>query len=114
MSRGRKKVFYHGGPCGLTEILPPAITGNRLIGPGKDISPKAPNTLEEPLRSTVVYFTTHFTIARIFAEWSNGRVYRVEPVGDYFLDPEGEWEGIKKIYDKNPLFYAAKCKVLNP
>ena len=68
-------TYYHAGPCGLTEILPPAITGAPSCA-----SYGAPKVCDR----ASVYVTTSLSAAIGFASLvpphGRGVVYEVEPV----------------------------------
>ncbi|MFD2235919.1 hypothetical protein [Aureimonas populi] len=73
-------TYWHGGPRGLREILPPIKTGKRSIA--AELDPAA------CLRSKV-YVTTEYGAAVLYASViDKGTVYRVEPVGEVEHDPD--------------------------
>ena len=75
--------FFHGGPPGLTEILPSAATG---APSGADYG------AEGVCRRDRVYLTTSLSCARAYALFAPVRglvtVYECEPVGELVPDPD--------------------------
>ncbi len=74
--------YFHGGPRGLREILPPCATGAPSCA-----SYGAGNVC----RRDRVYLTTVYEAALIYAGMhpsGNGVVYEVAPVGDVWPDPD--------------------------
>lgn len=74
--------YYHGGPRGLREILPPSVTG----------APSCASYGAEGIcRRDRVYLTTLYEAAILYAAMHpslNGVVYEVEPVGEITPDPD--------------------------
>ena len=67
-----RDVYYHGGPRGLSRILPPAATG------AKSCSAYVPARLIH--NENAVYVTTDFNAAEMYAAGHrNGCVYQVSP-----------------------------------
>lgn len=91
--------FYHGGPPGLREILPPTRTGvmstldaarQQAIEGGGNV--KLAAQAEAVIRKDRVYLTTDPDEAALFASMNPsgqpGCVYEVEPFGDTEADPD--------------------------
>jgi hypothetical protein len=92
-------AFFHGGPPGLREILPPTRTGvmstldaarMATIEPGGDATLAARS--EAVIRRDRVYLTSDPDEASLFASMNPsgqpGVVYEVEPIGDVEPDPD--------------------------
>lgn len=81
--------FYHGGPPGLSEILPPALSGAASTADygGGDVC-----------RRDRIYVTSSFDCAAAFASVAppngSGVVYQVEPIGEVEPDPDCLEEGL--------------------
>lgn len=86
-------TYYHGGPAGLSEILPPSTTGalsTSQVGP-RSLRERAAR-VHSPER---VYVTPNFTAAALFASGHRaGVVYEVEPVGALEDDPDCDARGL--------------------
>lgn len=79
--------FYHGGPPGLTDLLPPSVTG-------AESSAKSGNYM---VRADRVYVTTSLMAAEMYAALSpsmRGVVYEVEPIGVLEHDPDCDTPGL--------------------
>jgi hypothetical protein len=74
------KKYYHGGPCGLKEILPPSVTGALSCSDLEAMGGPPPG----PHRKDRIYIVTSKKFAEYFASLSPHKevsVYLVEPEG---------------------------------
>ncbi len=75
-----RERWYHGGPAGLTEILPSATTGAASC---------ASYGARGVCRRDRVYLVNRLALAWIYARFSrDGMVYDVAPVGAIEPDPD--------------------------
>jgi hypothetical protein len=79
--------YYHGGPAGLSWVLPPAETG------AKSCSEYGGAAVH---RTDRVYVTTEKLAALIFAvgQGPTGTVYEVAPIGELEADPDCDEPGM--------------------
>ena len=81
-------TYYHGGPSGLSEILPPSVTGATSCD---QLVPYPPGAYSREK----VYVATEFLAAAIFAvAHARPSVYVVEPVGPLEDDPDCSQNGL--------------------
>ena len=77
------QAYFHGGPAGLAEILPPSVTATPS---------SADCGAERVCRRDRVYLTTSAEAARVFALFAPCKgsvaVYEVLPIGDVLPDPD--------------------------
>lgn len=80
--------YFHGGPPGLTKILPPTVTGARGL---------APYGTGQVSQRDKVYITTDFTDAMVYAVGEpsgKGVVYQVQPAHPLEPDPDCLIDGL--------------------
>lgn len=104
--------YYHGGPPGLTKIMPPSITG------ATGLSPYGTNHVS---RRDRVYITTDFYAAALYAVGDpsrNGVVYEVEPVYPLEDDPDCTEPGMSyacrgaRVLQSIPVDVLLRAKIL--
>jgi hypothetical protein len=83
LSLGAQKVkrFYHGGPQGLSEILPAEVTGALSCSDLEKMGGPPPG----PHRKDRIYLVTDLRFAEYFAAFAPH-----EKVSVYWVQPEGE------------------------
>ena len=105
-------ILFHGGPAGLTEILPPRVTG-AVMSTGA-IRP-------DLATADRVYLTSDERAARFFAAMAPARnvcVYEVEPLGDLEHDPDCNEPGLSyaapsaRVIRAFPLSASARNRIL--
>lgn len=80
--------FYHGGPGGLSEILPAGQTGNMRWDNDKFKIGEYSGRMCS-YRLPYAYFAQRTDVAKGYADQvANGVVYRVQPTGDVLADIE--------------------------
>jgi hypothetical protein len=99
--------YYHGGPDGLTEILPPVKTGALSTS---EVGPRALRERAARVHSRDrVYVTQNFTAAALFAAGHRTSVvYEVTPIGALEDDPDCDERGLSFACERAEIVKAHK------
>jgi hypothetical protein len=91
-------IYYHGGIAGIKDFILPPIETRKVSS----------SLYGAPARKDMVYLTTNFTAAKMFASLqpsNNVSVYEVEPIGELQHDID--------CFEKGLSFECSKAKILN-